>query len=437
MRKYLLCLFLLLMIGLVGCGKPEYVYFYNYDGSLLYRAQYDEDRVLTYDGLEPVREDDDIYTYKFSGWNHELTEAAQYKNFFAVYEKDFKTFTVEFYNYDKTFLFKTVAKYGHAVDAIPENPKRDGGLRNKYYFAGWGDVDLGYITKDTKCYAQYTNVECFEVQYRDIDDTLIATEYIEKGLGSDFVTNIVKEANENEFYVFSNWSEPVSNVTSDMVVYAEYKTVEACTVTFLNHDGTVLKTEKVPKGSDVEYYGTNPYKPSYQSGDYIYSYTFSGWSSSLNNITTDITVQAQFNSSVKVTGKTAIKQHLDSYGSGSYNEVDTAAGSTLGYSGSYFYVSYENTGDLYSKIVINFEYGDSYGYAVFQIKDGSRVMYQANMTCHVSGHQFYTLKVISIDVCRYTNAQLEAVAALSLLAAKFAVNNASDYLSRNGLPYIY
>jgi hypothetical protein len=38
MRKYLLCLFLLLMIGLVGCGKPDFVYFYNYDGSLLYRA---------------------------------------------------------------------------------------------------------------------------------------------------------------------------------------------------------------------------------------------------------------------------------------------------------------------------------------------------------------------------------------------------------------
>jgi hypothetical protein len=64
-------------------------------------------------------------------------------------------------------------------------------------------------------------------------------------------------------------------------------------------------------------------------------------------------------------------------------------------------------------------------------------MYQANMICLVAGHQFYTMKVISIDLWRYTNAQLEAVAACSLLAAKFAVNNASDYLSRNGLPYIY
>jgi uncharacterized repeat protein (TIGR02543 family) len=84
-------------------------------------------------------------------------------------------------------------------------------------------------------------------------------------------------------YTFDGWDKDFSNVTSDITVMAQY-TIKSYKVTFVDHDGTILKEDDVNHGSAA----TAPAAPS-RSG-----YTFDGWDKDFSNVTSDITVTAQY-----------------------------------------------------------------------------------------------------------------------------------------------
>ena len=88
-------------------------------------------------------------------------------------------------------------------------------------------------------------------------------------------------------YTFTGWSGTYTNVTANQTVTATY-TINTYTVTFKDWDGTVLKTQTVNYGSSA----TPPADP-YRSG-----YTFTGWSGTYTNITSNQTVTATYAISV-------------------------------------------------------------------------------------------------------------------------------------------
>lgn len=86
-------------------------------------------------------------------------------------------------------------------------------------------------------------------------------------------------------YDFVGWDRALDKIHSNITITAVY--AEYHTVTFLNADETVLKTEQVSDGHDA----TPPSNVSFpHSGDY----TFSGWDGAYTNITHDKTLMAQF-----------------------------------------------------------------------------------------------------------------------------------------------
>ena len=290
----------LLSVGLISCGETptDYVKFYNYDGKLLWQTEYYPGMILTYGGENPVKPSDDIYEYTFTGWNHSLYDVSTYKNFYAQYSKDFRSFTVSFRNYDNTLLKTASVKYGqNAYDYAPENPTRENEDRTHFRFSHWDGGDLSYVTSDLLCTAIYTKIECFEIQYIDFDGTIINVEYVEKGGDSTYTYSNAREADPNHFYVFSGWDVSVTNVQCDMVVNATYHLVNAYIVTFKNYDGNVLGTSKGPEGFTAQYNGSTPSKPSTTSGDYKYTYTFSGWDRSLENVRNNFETKAQYKTS--------------------------------------------------------------------------------------------------------------------------------------------
>lgn len=450
MKKSLLLVSIFLsMMSLTSCSK-EYVTFYNYDGTVLYKVAYSKDMTLTYEGETPTKPSDDMYTYIFKGWNHSLYDAETSKQYFAEFTKELREFTVTFRDYNNSFISSVDVKYGDSVvDFAPTNlPDRETMISDDpdypgytYKFAGWSGGDLTYITSNIDFIASYNKVNVYAILYMDNDGSLLDIDHVEEGGSSSCdMTLPYKEADSGHFYVFNGWSDDTSEIHSGLYVTAQYKLVKAYTVTFENYDGTVLYTVKVPEGGTAVYPGGTPYRSSTSSDDYHYTYTFTGWSGSLTNIHSNTTVTAQFSTSTTYTGDpySSVKSHLNSYGSDSYHNVSTGEGSTFGYKGSSFYVGYKNNGSLNSIMTGSYDTSADYFLGNFEVRDGSTTTYEAYFEIIISNHLVSTIQLTNLVTCRYsTDAQLTLVAQLNSLAVQYAVNRASRYLENHNLPYIW
>ena len=85
-------------------------------------------------------------------------------------------------------------------------------------------------------------------------------------------------------YNFIGWDKAFSTATSDMVIVALYQEVNVYTVTFVGKDGEILKTEQLEEGS----FATAPAAPTYTGFEFI------GWDNAYNSITADLTVKAVY-----------------------------------------------------------------------------------------------------------------------------------------------
>lgn len=110
-----------------------------------------------------------------------------------------------------------------------------------------------------------------------------------------YATNTTKTFNvENGYTVTAttDWGEEKSTI----ILKKENlnpPTVTQYTVTFKDYDGKVLKTEKVEKGKSA----TAPTAPTREG------YTFKGWDKSFSNITSDVTITAQYEKQSEVKPK--------------------------------------------------------------------------------------------------------------------------------------
>ena len=139
----------------------------------------------------------------------------------------------------------------------------------------YGEVTLGtyyYTTSPVASTPTYT------VVFKDWDGTVLSTQTVEQG------QDAVAPANPTRVgYTFTGWDVAFTNVQSDLIVTAQY-TINTYTVTFKDWDGTVLKTQTVNYGGSA----TPPANPT------RVGYTFTGWSGSYTNVTTNVTVIAQY-----------------------------------------------------------------------------------------------------------------------------------------------
>jgi hypothetical protein len=104
-----------------------------------------------------------------------------------------------------------------------------------------------------------------------------------------------KPADAQYTYTFDSWSPNIHPVQGDDVYTAVFsKTVNQYTVTFKNHDGSVLQSTSVAYGETPVYAGTAPTKPATDQ----YTYTFSGWDKEIASVTGDVVYTAQFEATV-------------------------------------------------------------------------------------------------------------------------------------------
>ena len=124
----------------------------------------------------------------------------------------------------------------------------------------------------------------YTVAFKDWNGTTLKTEQVEQGKSATAPADPVREG-----YTFTGWDKSFSNVQSDLTVTAQYeKNVVYYTVTFLDWDGTTLKTEQVEQGKSA----TAPADPVREG------YTFIGWDKDFSNVQSDLTVTAQYEKNV-------------------------------------------------------------------------------------------------------------------------------------------
>ncbi len=274
------------------------------EGDVTYTAQYDTtvneyDVTWIVDGVEttvsvpygeiptytgtPVKEGNAQYGYEFTGWDIEpvpvvgnATYTAQFTQVDNMYTVTWivgSVETTESYKYGETPSFK--GSTDKAADA-----------QYTYSFIGW-DKSFAAVEGDVTYTAQYgTTVNTYTVTWI-VDGETAKTETLEYGAQPSFAPT--KENTAEFTYTFSGWDKEPAAVTGN-VTYTGSFTAQRnkYTVTFHYGDG---KTETVT----VEYgQGAQAPTDTDKAATEEYTYTFKGWDVDFSRITSDLTVNAQY-----------------------------------------------------------------------------------------------------------------------------------------------
>lgn len=180
--------------------------------------------------------------------------------------------TVTFVDYNDNII-ATEETYVGLTIKTPADP-----VREDYIFSGW-DKDLTNVTESTTVKATYTAKQGYVVTFLDYDDTVLKTETVISGKSATPPANPTREN-----YKFSGWDGSYTNITSNRTIRATYTVKGSYTVTFKDYNGLTLGTDTVQEGNSA----TAPITPTRDG------YTFKGWNSSLNNITSNKTVVAEY-----------------------------------------------------------------------------------------------------------------------------------------------
>jgi len=183
-----------------------------------------------------------------------------------------KTYTVTF-DIDGMRTTQEVEEGGNVV--FPENPTKTG-----YLFTGW---DNG----GTNIRSDITITALFEP--KELTVTLIIgsesrTQLVPYGGNAEIPSDVILDG-----IVITGWDRPLTNITEDCTITALIEgggtDAAECVVTF-SIDGT-LYTQRIPYGTSA----VPPLIPIQNAAGQL----FVGWSRSLDNITSDVTITAVFN----------------------------------------------------------------------------------------------------------------------------------------------
>lgn len=173
----------------------------------------------------------------FVGWDKKFDNVTSDLTINAVYDVD--TFTVTFKDGEKVLETQTV-EYEAAATA-PDTARLS--PPEGMHFAKW-DKDFSRVTEDMEVSAVYELNE-YTVIFKN-GDTTIKTETVKHGFAAT-APNVFDSATEK----FVGWDKPFDNVTSDIIVNANFET-KKFTLTFINFDGTTVYTAEVEYGASIE-----------------------------------------------------------------------------------------------------------------------------------------------------------------------------------------
>ena len=202
--------------------------------------------------------------------------------------------------------------YGSTPQYNGDTPTRKATDQYTYTFTGWStrtvdengkesftnvDISQYEVKADVDFYAVYNVVtNSYTVTWVNWDGTeLEKDENIYNTNPTYDGATPTRPADAQYTYTFAGWEPTVSPVTGDVTYTAQYNaTVNEYTITFVNEDGTVLQSIEVAYGETPVYTEATPTKAATAE----YTYTFSGWSPAISEVTGNATYTATYSSTV-------------------------------------------------------------------------------------------------------------------------------------------
>ena len=196
------------------------------------------------------------------------------------------TYTVKFFEKDGTTQIGADQVVKAGEDAVPPLAPEVNG----FYFIGW-DKPYTTIIANVDIIAVYGENKFWTVTYYDADGTTkLGEETVADGLSAKG-NPVAKEGHDFLGWFDSN-DQPANfgKISADMSVKAKWK-IQVYTVTFVDWNGTSLKTQQVNYGQAA----TAPESPTREG------YAFTGWDKEFAKVISDLTVTAQYVKAYKVT----------------------------------------------------------------------------------------------------------------------------------------
>ena len=252
--------------------------------------------------LTPTKESTAQYHYEFAGWDKDLTNVTSTFQTYATFTAVLRSYTVTFYQDDGTTVLKSeTVNYGSSATA-PENPTKDSTAQYDYVFSHW-NLDFSFVDGNMNVYATYSEVlRQYKVSFYS-ERTLYREVMTYYGNTVSLPVNPTKEPSAQYSYTFAAWYldelltniyDVNTNITGELNLYAKYtEGLRSFTVSFYN-EGTLYNSQTITYGSGA----VAPEDPTKEPSTY-YVYTFTGWDKEFNNVTSDLTVNAQYSETLR------------------------------------------------------------------------------------------------------------------------------------------
>lgn len=243
----------------------------------------------------PTKEATVQYAYAFAGWTPEVAAVSADATYMATYDATTREYTITWLNDDDTQIDTTSVAYGTAPTHA--DPAKKSTAQYDYTFAGW-TPQVAAVRGEATYKATYTsNLRSYTITWKDDDGTTIGTDTLAYGT-TPSRADPTKAADAQYTYTFAGWSPAIAAVSGDATYTATYsQTVNTYTITWLDYDGTEIKTETLA-------YGATPTCATPSRADDTYStYTFLEWMPAVASVTGAVTYEATYMMHSKWTGQ--------------------------------------------------------------------------------------------------------------------------------------
>lgn len=215
--------------------------------------------------------------YEFKGWNKDFTNVNSDLEITAQYVQICE---VIFYN-DNEIHEVQIVEYGGNAQLPLVDPIKTG-----YRFDRWEGKYTNVIA-NTSVNAVF--VKQYTVTFSGFDGAELSVQKVDENAGADAPTAPVIDG-----FVFDRWDKDFSVITSDLTVNAVYRPADSFNVSFVDYNGSVLKQERV-------YKGTSATAPDMSGKVYVdfdsqqkQGYVFDGWDQDYISVNSDLVVKAQY-----------------------------------------------------------------------------------------------------------------------------------------------